>query len=63
MIEKKNGEVVKYELEPIQTNYNQTTTGVIDSFIDAILHDREPSVTGEQALITLKVVEKIIGSK
>ena len=62
MIERKDGEVVKYELEPIQTNDNQTSTGVIDSFIDAILQDREPSVTGEQALVTLKVVEKIIGS-
>ncbi|MGX6444584.1 Gfo/Idh/MocA family protein [Neobacillus sp. K501] len=62
IIEMKDGGVVKYELEPIQTNDNQTNTGVIDSFIDAIIHDKEPMVTGEQALVTLKIIEKILGS-
>ncbi|MFF2445606.1 Gfo/Idh/MocA family protein [Neobacillus sp. NPDC058068] len=61
IIEKKNGEVVNYELEPMQTNENQTTTGVIDSFIDSILQNKETAVTGKQALASLKVIEKIIG--
>ncbi|WHY83883.1 Gfo/Idh/MocA family oxidoreductase [Neobacillus novalis] len=61
IIEMKDGGVVNYELEPIQTNDNQTSTGVIDSFIDSILQDKEPAVTGEQALASLKVIEKIIG--
>lgn len=61
MIEMKDGQVINYELEPIQTNDSQTTTGVIDSFIDSILYDKEPAVTGQQALVTLKVIEKIIG--
>lgn len=62
IIEMKDGGVVKYELEPIQTNENQTNTGVIDSFIDCIIHDKQPMVTGEQALVTLKIIEKILGS-
>ncbi|MFT4413715.1 Gfo/Idh/MocA family protein [Fredinandcohnia humi] len=59
-IEMKDGTVIKYELEPIQTNENQTKSGVIDSFVDAIIHDKEPTVTGEQALATLRVIEKIL---
>jgi predicted dehydrogenase len=61
IIEMKDGAVIKYELEPIQTNDNQTNTGVIASFIESIIHDREPFVTGSQALATLKVIEKILG--
>jgi predicted dehydrogenase len=60
IIEKKDGEVIKYELESIQTNNNQTSTGVIDSFIESIMKDEEPLVTGSQALATLKVIEKLV---
>ena len=63
IVETKDGAVIKYELEPIQTNDNQTKTGVIDAFIDSIINDVEPPVTGEQALASLKVVEKILGSE
>jgi predicted dehydrogenase len=62
IIELKDGGVVKYELEPIQTNDNQTNTGVIDSFIESIINDKAPVVTGQQALVTLKVIEKILGA-
>lgn len=58
-IEKKDGETIHYELEPIQTNDRQSNSGVIDSFIDCILFDKVPLVTGEQALASLKVIEKI----
>jgi predicted dehydrogenase len=61
LVEMKDGTVVKYELEPIQTNANQTSSGVIDAFIDAIINDKEPMVTGKQALASLRVVEKILG--
>lgn len=63
IVEKMSGERIKYELEAIQTNDNQTNTGVIDAFIDAIIHDKEPIVTGRQALASLRVIEKILGSK
>lgn len=52
----RNGEKVNYQLEAIQTNDNQTNTGVIDAFIDSIRFDQQPPVTGEEALVSLKVV-------
>lgn len=63
MVEKKDGEVIKYELEAIQTNESQTKSGVIDAFIDCIMHDKEPPVTGQQAVASLRVIEKILGEK
>lgn len=61
VIEKRDGTVIKYELEPIQTNANQTSSGVIDAFIACIINDVEPPVTGKQALASLKVIEKMLG--
>ena len=52
----KNGEKVYYELESIQTNDNQTNSGVIDAFIDCIRQEQEPIVTGNDALSSLKVI-------
>ncbi|GAA0485001.1 Gfo/Idh/MocA family oxidoreductase [Salinibacillus aidingensis] len=60
IVETKDGEVIQYQLEPIQTNDNQTKTGVIDAFIDAIIQDKEPVVTGKDAVSSLKVLEKIL---
>lgn len=62
IIEMKNGERVKFELEPIQTNKQQTKSGVIDAFIDSIMEDKEPVVTGQQALASLRVIEKILNT-
>ncbi|WP_099363235.1 Gfo/Idh/MocA family protein [Fredinandcohnia onubensis] len=62
IIEKRDGTIKRYDLESIQTNDNQTNTGVIDAFIDSIINDVEPPVTGEQAVASLRVVEKILGS-
>lgn len=56
----KEGERINYQLESIQTNDNQTNTGVIDAFIDCIRLDKEPSVSGSEALSSLKVVLGII---
>jgi predicted dehydrogenase len=60
IIETKEGEKVNYELEQIQTNDHQTKTGVIDSFIDCIIHDKEPFITGQQAVAALRVIEKML---
>ena len=61
IIEMKDGKVIKYDLEQIQTNNNQTNSGVIDAFIESIMQDKEPIITGHQALSSLKVIEKIFG--
>lgn len=60
IIEMHDGSVVKYELEQLQTNDNQTSTGVIDAFIDCIVHDKDSLVTGREAIASLKVIEKIL---
>jgi len=55
-----NGEKVHYQLDSIQTNDNQTNSGVIYEFIQCVLHDKHPLVTGNDALSSLKVVLGII---
>lgn len=62
IIENKDGTRTKYELEKIQTNDNQTSTGVIDAFIDCIIYNKKPPVTSEEAITSLKVVERILAS-
>ncbi len=52
----KDGVKVNYQLESIQTNDNQTNSGVIDAFIESIRLDQPPIVTGEDALLSLKVI-------
>ena len=34
----------------------QTRSGVIDEFIDALEHDREPEVSGREALTTMRTI-------
>lgn len=63
VIEHKSGARTIYELEQIQTNDNQNSTGVIDAFLDCIIHDTEPPVTSEEAISSLKVVERILTTK
>ena len=52
------GEVVKYELGGIQTNEEggQRNSHVIEQFVDCIVHDTEPSVTGDEGMKSLQVV-------
>ncbi len=61
IVETKGGEVIRYQLEEIQTNDNQTSTGIIDAFIDCIINDKDPLITGEEALSSLKVIERMLG--
>ncbi|WP_164670517.1 Gfo/Idh/MocA family protein [Virgibacillus doumboii] len=56
----KDGEQINYKLESIQTNDNQTNTGVIDAFIDCVRLDKDPIVTGQDALSSLKAVLGIL---
>jgi predicted dehydrogenase len=53
-----NGAVVKYELGGIQTNDSggQTSSQVIDKFVNAIIQDEEPPVSGAEGLKSLQVV-------
>ncbi|SEQ93830.1 Gfo/Idh/MocA family protein [Piscibacillus halophilus] len=58
----KDEERINYKLEAIQTNDNQTNTGVIDAFVDCVRNGKEPIVTGQDAVDSLKAVLAIIES-
>jgi predicted dehydrogenase len=49
---------VKYELGKIQSNDagGQNNTHVIEHFVNAILLDEEPAVTGEEGMKSLDVI-------
>ena len=55
-----DGKMEELEVEAIQTNDNQTKTGVIDAFIDTIIKNEESPVTAEDGLISIRVVKGII---
>lgn len=52
----RSGEKINYELESIQTNDNQTKSGVIDLFIDSIINDRETELSGKTVLTAMRAV-------
>ena len=53
-----NGDVVNYQLGKIQSNDagGQRTTHVINHFVDAVVHNQEPLVPGEEGLKSLAVI-------
>ena len=50
------GEKVLYELEAIQTNDNQTKSGVIDCFMDCLVNDTPPAISGQSVLTAMRAV-------
>lgn len=58
VIQYRTGEVVKYELEAIQSNDadGQMSTGVIDHFIDVIRNDSKPLIDGMEGKKSLEVI-------
>jgi predicted dehydrogenase len=51
-----DGENILYDIDRIQTNENQTKSGVIDAFIDCILNNRQPEISGAEVLKTMRVI-------
>jgi predicted dehydrogenase len=61
IVEKRNGEVIPYELDLLTSNEEQTSggrtsTGVIDAFINSIITNTAPSISGESAIHAMKVI-------
>lgn len=56
VVELRDGTRVKYQVGGISTNTNQLRSGIIDEFLDAILQNREPAVTGRDGHRTLAVI-------
>jgi predicted dehydrogenase len=57
-----NGREVLYKLGAIQTNESQSNSGIIDAFIDCILTDSEPIISGEDGLKSLQIVFALLES-
>jgi predicted dehydrogenase len=55
-VTKKNREKVFYKVGKIQTNDNQSGSGVIDMFADAINNGKEPEISGEEGFAALRIV-------
>ena len=55
-VELKNGGVIDYRLDKIQTNDNQTSTGIIDAFCECIKKDTRPLIDGEDVLAAMRAV-------
>ena len=52
----KEGDALREAIDQIQTNDNQTKSGVIDMFMDCLVNDRAPEISGEEALSAMKAV-------
>ena len=51
-----DGEEKLYDVEQIQTNDNQTSSGVIDLWIDCLKNNKKPEISGESALYAMRAV-------
>ncbi|MBC8534975.1 Gfo/Idh/MocA family protein [Yeguia hominis] len=58
----RNGDKTFYQLGKIQTNESQSNSGVIDAFIESIIKQRPPEISGEEGLKTLRVIEACLYS-
>ena len=56
MIEKKNGSRECYQLDRIQTNDDQTRSGVIDEWIECLRKKKQPDLSCHEALSAMKAV-------
>lgn len=50
------GETILYDIDQIQTNDKQTSSGVIDQFMDCLVNGRMPEISGEEALSAMRAV-------
>ncbi|MCX8131809.1 MAG: Gfo/Idh/MocA family oxidoreductase [Clostridia bacterium] len=55
-VTKKSGEKVFYKVGKIQTNESQSKSGIIDMFINCILVNKAPEISGEEGLKALKII-------
>lgn len=62
VLEMKDGSSVQYKLGGISTNTRQLNSGVIDAFIDGLIHDKAPLIPGEEGYKALSVVSACVES-
>jgi len=52
----RDGERILYEVDKIQTNDNQTSSGIIDAFVACLAEKRQPEISGAEVLKTMRVI-------
>lgn len=52
----KNGRHLSYDTDAIQTNETQTRSGIIDAFVNALIIDEEPPISGRDVLNAMRTV-------
>ena len=53
---KPDNEAILYNVDQIQTNDKQTKSGVIDAFMDCIVHGKEAQLSGKSVLSAMEAV-------
>lgn len=56
IVELRDGTINKYQTGEISTNEKQLSSFVVEKFVDSIINDTEPAVTGEEGRASLKVI-------
>ena len=51
-----DGSKISYDVEAIQTNDNQTKSGVIDLWMESLVDGKAPEISGESALAAMRAV-------
>lgn len=52
----KDGSQVLYDIDRIQTNDNQTKSGIIDVWVDSLVENKEPEISGKSVLSSMKAI-------
>ena len=52
----RSGETEYYDVEAIQTNDNQTASGIIDAFVECLENDTEPAIPAASVLPAMRAV-------
>lgn len=50
------GERILYDIDRIQTNDNQTKSGIIDMFVESLVTNTQPSISGAEVLKAMRAV-------
>ena len=56
VLNKRGGETVYYDVDKIQTNDDQTKSGIIDMFVDHLRQPEKPYISGESVLTAMRAV-------
>ena len=52
----KDSKRVYYDVDTIQTNENQTASGIIDVFMESLMQDKEPPISGRDVLAAMRAI-------